>query len=533
MSVYQEMSLIGIRAFAKMLDIEFTTSSPTPPEINAINKLIEEKLAQGIRATQKINGFTPLMLYTTYHVLDNRFDEELAKEENITVSTHLRGNNIGTSRRVNALSCAVSRGNLHAIERLLKTNKFSNPEDYEVALELVAISNLPMAIPLFAVQGCNLFTFDPFTHATPLMYACVFGHVEVAREILATNPDEAALNISSAVDDATASDLALRSNNEELISLFSLTSSLQRKLLVEAIEENNIEKVQAILNENSDKNLLIQNKNGYYRSLLADIYELPTNDFRENCIKAMENYLNQLSFKEKVNTLILTSSSLVDMNETAANYYLQQLKTIWDNRTKEDVLNRVIMPMDGFGYALPADLWDIIKQSIELNLIKVLNYSGYCPDVYDTYSDDSFDKVCSVTLSIRSAGPLVECLIENTSLFHYDLLLPTEGKPLMKIVELICERNMKMAQATTNLVKDKIYNSYMNTINGLVQQFKEDIRVPEELRKAINVHDKKSASYSLVELSAFTLYNSQAVITDESTPSDCQAVINDMSKLKL
>lgn len=522
------MSLIGLRAFAKMLDLEINLSdSPDESEIAALNLTIKEKLNLGFTVSKTIDGFTPLMLYVTFHIRDERLSEELKKKESLNAYTSLRGNNMSTTQRVNALSCAVSTKNLLAIEDLLATNVFSEEADYQVAIELAALTNFPAAISLFAKQGFNLFTYDCFEPMTPLMVASAFGFVDVVREILLTNPKEEFLNIANFYGD-TAAILAVKSGNEETIALFRGITSFQQYLLGKSFRERNLENMQLILDEalNWNKNLLIHKSNGIYESLLAEISKIPEDSFREASIKEFEKHLYQQPISEIVNTLILTYSLLINSCPEAANKYLYQLSEAL-NHNKISSLNYLIMPMDGFGYALTAELWAILKQLIQLNSIRLIDFSGFCPDIED---NDSKRGVCTINLSNEMAVLLVNALIDNTSVTQCHLQLPTKCLPLMKITELVCERNERIAQSKSSLVKDKIYNLYVDAINDLVMQFKLGCSL-EDISK-LGYSSKKCTVYSLAELTAFFIYEKSASIMEKKPiPPICQELIDDCQNI--
>lgn len=369
---------------------------------------------------------------------------------------------------------------------------------------------------------------------SPLMYACALQHINFVRQILSTNPFPEELNMSTTTDNETAASLALKTENAELIALFDTNPAMKQQEIIQALENKDLAKIKTICSASSaENNLLIVNRDGLFWTLLVIANTRPMDKFREDSIALLDDYLQTLSFQDQINTLVITYSMLISIIglEKSASKYLQLLTNTLENNPQDRMLKKFIMPMGAMDWAMTEEFWEIIKHSIFPKLSQKIEFTGYCPSVYDEHKK-GFNTVSTINLHLGLAVHFVSNLLDNEHVTQCNLLLETIGKPLVEITDLVCERNQKMSEVRTFLAKDKIYNHYVGSINALIAQFKEDERVPEKLRNGINYQTEKSKVYSLEELTAYTIFN-KPNLDKEKLPNLCKYVLDDISKLSL
>lgn len=519
-SLYQEMMIKSLNAYAQMLRLNIELGHDVnDEEILAFQNLILETLDNGATANSNIFGFTPLMLYATFNILDDRFENELSKGNDVILaSTPLHGLSDSEQQhyiaplinqsKVNALSCAASQGNNEIVARLLETNLFSKQEDYRYAIECATINNKPEIISLFAAHNLNLFILSD-NLITPLTIACTLEHIDVVREILQINPDASLLKkgVRSALITAA------QSSNEQLHQAFSHLVIFQQEKLCVAMFTNQINECENILyNEQyNNHNFLLIEHNNCYISLLSHCYERDIPGIT-NLFKA---YLFKLPVNEQVNTLINTINELENISPNYIIELMPQLLKLTNENFMD--INTLILP-NTFKYGFDPKLWEIINTILIKSPLKTIKFSASNPTSYGEENNLHYKHAANLIANLLNNTTLIEC---NLNLFEVDIYLESKNtficKPLNNIMELITKRNIKLSEAKSPLAKDNVFNNFASKINRLIDDFYIIRSISAEEEITLTHIQLRQQVYSLAEYAALTLWNKCPEIFQDET----------------
>lgn len=519
----------ALRNFIAMLNSTFEDVSENLSEnIMAMAQHVRGLLAEGEVASQSLNGYTPLMLYSCFNITDDRFQKELKRGKEYI--SQMVDYNIDEQPRIkiSALSFAAAMGSIEALTILYKTGCFTTEHMGEAAY-LAASQGKEQSIAFFRDRKVNLFKPLFFARLTPLHIACVNGFSEVVTKILDSNPSEEELNMPTFGEDAKiAYELAVENDRTECAKLLRNYRSSVWTHIRKAISADDKDSLISLLNEHGQLDLSINVSPRNDESLIglaafeADLYARPNSN---EIYTIAENYIDTLSAEKQINSLLVgisqvmmpflsgTSAPGSPQDENNVFYYkmMEKLKGLEPHFPSLSCLRFN-------GLRLNEDLWTIIKNILITSPIQKLELVYSCYQSFDIVTGDA----SSFNIQPNLTSEFVARLLSNTTLINCQLLSDTSHEPIVSLLSKIIERNQKIAEAKLEIIKDKIYNHYVLEINKLIDEIKTNPNIGDA--QCLSSLDKSEAVYPLKHLTAFFIANKTDLDTSAMT-LDCNELV--------
>jgi len=499
----QEKILEVMRSLLQMIDHDFNNNDIKKQNTLAIYSFIKQQIDKGTKVTRTVGDCTALMVYAMCNVTDNRLTDLLNKDgaylnqpackyDDWSVKTPL----------LSALTLSAAFGATDALKLLVQTGKY-NKHHIGYAVNAAAATGAANSISTFHELGANLFYSVKLQEFRPLFIACLSGHPDVVRAILATNPREEDINIASDYDighrKLTAYEIAVQYRHHECAALLAETRGALWVKAVKLLEDNNITELLTFIKKHPSKYLMQGPDCSRSITLLGKsaIMATKNNQYR-NTYLTLKKYLMSFVPEFQINCLLLSLSSIINEAENDNNF-----ESTSDNRYYQDILKTLKSLHENYQHmstliidsaSLNEELWQVITNILDHKNIVNIDLAVHYPTCnFKTYGEEY---------------RLFKLLVENIK-FQSHCGIRVSGKGKINFLHLLIERNEKMSQNPLEYRRDLIYNSYIKEINERLLSLKED-QLETINEPLLQIKPISLKAYPLIELTAFFLMNKHA-----------------------
>lgn len=500
----------------------------TLESFNPFSDHIQANLLVKLLETRRIrinhSDLTPLMIYAATNTTDERFLNLLkGNKEAITKTIH-HTNFTGLS----ALTLAVISGAMNTIQLLLATKAYSDEHIQELAF-FAALFNQPKVIPLLHNYGVNLFKRNDFEGVTALHVACANGYTDIVNAILETQPSDHELSMPTFFENETAFQLANEHAHYDCTHLLKHTSSALFLQKCEAFKNKNFAYLIELMSNDKSENPLVGDYfNRSQTFLVPAIVDAVVDSADLPVFNLLYEFLQKQPIEVQINTLILTLAELEQYLNWSQNEMRERLTEFYNPLLeKSKILSEQINMMNSVslnGLLLSDKTIKIIKPLLQKTSPEIIDLTCYSSDILD----EEEDECCTMNLWPIHNTAIVNTILNNTNLTSFNLMTNTANQPYVALIKLVIERNTLLQKEELPILKNKIFNSYVEKINKCIEEIKRNPKLYNTTE--LNLLEPIISVPSLKEIGALYVNNHCSEKRQTKLPYELQDYV---SKAKL